>query len=83
MLWEIGRVLQPSGLLIAPNFVEHKGTLGCRIWSGTLVLAGVHFEHQGSAQEYLNFLTDNGWHISFSKEMSARIAMMYKECERK
>ena len=82
VLREIDRVLRPGGLLIAPNFVEHKGTLGSRIWSGILVLAGVRFEHQWSAQEYLDFLADNGWHVSFSKEMAARIAMMYTECEK-
>ena len=83
VLREIDRVLRPGGLLIAPNFVEHKGSLGSRIWSGILVLAGVRFEHQWSAQEYLDFLEDAGWHVTFSKEMAARIAMMYTECERK
>lgn len=83
VLREIDRVLRPGGLLIAPNFVEHKGTLGSRIWSGILTLAGVRFEHQWSAKEYLEFLENNGWHVSFSKEMAARIAMMYTECERK
>ena len=82
VLGEIERVLRPGGLLIAPTFVEHKGTLGSRIWSGILRIAGIRFEHQWSAQEYLKFLEDNGWTVEFSKAMEARIAMMYTECRK-
>ena len=81
-LSEIGRVLKPGGILIAPNFVEHKGTLGSRIWSGILKPAGVRFEHQWSSKEYLEFLSVNGWTVLFSKEMPARITIMYAECKR-
>ena len=81
-LGEIERVLRPGGLLIAPTFVEHKGTLGSRIWSGILRIAGIRFEHQWSAQEYVKFLEDNGWTVEFSKAMEARIAMMYTECRK-
>ena len=82
VLTEIERVLKPGGLLIAPNFVEHKGTFVSRVWSRSLRIAGVRFEHQWSAQEYLDFLKNNGWQVTFSKEMAARIALMYVECRR-
>ena len=81
-LHEIKRVLRPGGLLIAPNFVEHQGTLGSRIWSYVLRIAGIRFEHQWTARQYLNFLGNYGWRVTFSKKMEARIAMMYTECER-
>lgn len=82
-LKEIDRVLRKDGILIAPNFVNHQGGIGSRIWSGILRIAGIRFEHQWSGQEYLDWLEANGWQVVFHQEMAARISMMYAECRRK
>ena len=81
-LKEIDRVLKDDGILIAPNFVEHQTGLVSRIWSGILNLAGVKFEHQWSSEEYLDFLKQNGWKPVYTKELEARITLMYAECDR-
>ena len=52
-----------------------------RIWSGILKIAGVQFEQKWTCQEYVQFLERNGWYVTFSREMAAKIAMMYTECE--
>ena len=82
-LREIDRVLRAGGILIAPNFVEHKAGFGSRLWSGILTLAGIKFEHQWSGPEYLSWLESHGWRVTFSKLMAARISLMYTECVRK
>ena len=82
-LEEIDRMPSPGGILIAPNFVDHKAGFGSRLWSGILKLAGIKFEHQWSGQEYLDWLESHGWRVTFSKLMAARISLMYTECIRR
>ena len=81
-LSEIDRVLRLGGVLIAPNFVEHRGGFVSRVWSGILKIAGIRFEHQWSGREYLDWLEAHGWRVTFSKQMAARISIMYAECGR-
>lgn len=82
-LSEINRVLRPDGILIAPNFVEHRGGFTSRVWSAILKVAGIRFAHQWSGQEYLDWLETHGWRVTFSRQMSARISIMYAECARR
>ena len=81
-LKEIDRVLKDRGILIAPNFVNHQGGVGSRLWSSVLKIAGIRFDHQWTAEEYCAFLTQNGWQIKNYKEMKARISLAYVECVR-
>lgn len=83
VLKEIDRVLKDRGILIAPNFVNHKKGFVSAVWSGILKLAGVQFEHQWSPEEYMDFLNKNGWKIVNSRKMQARIPVIYVECIRK
>ena len=80
VLSEIRRVLRKDGLLICPNFVEHRGSPGSRLWSAILRLAGVKFQHQWTASEYIRFLEHQGWKVTYKRKISARIAMVYAEC---
>lgn len=81
-LMEIDRVLKDKGILISPNFVNHKGGIVSRVWSGILKIAGIGFEHQWEAEEYRRFLENTGWKVKNWKVMRARIPMAYAECVR-
>lgn len=81
-LLEINRVLREGGIMIAPNFVGHKKGFVSRVWSGILKLAGIEFDHQWTAEEYLAWLEGHGWRVDFSKLLESRIPIQYTECTR-
>ncbi len=82
-LIEIDRVLKKDGILIAPNFVGHKKSGTSKFFSYLLRLAGIRFENQWTDKEYLKWLDDHGWKVTFSKLLPSRISLMYVECIRK
>ncbi len=83
VLNQIDRVLKKGGVLIAPNYVEHKKGFVSRTWEAIIKAAGIKFENQWSAEEYKNFLEENGWEVYKSYEIPVRIPLLYTECVRK
>ena len=80
-LAEIDRVLKPSGILIAPNFIERDNGKK-NLWQKILSLVGIKFAHEWTADEYKSFLADHGWQVTKSHVCKGRIDLLYAECKR-
>lgn len=77
---EISRVLKYDGILIAPNFVHSEITVKSKLWLKILKGLGIKFEHEWSRKKYEDFLRQNGFKITKSVEIQARLKMAYVEC---
>ncbi|MGP1543878.1 MAG: class I SAM-dependent methyltransferase [Candidatus Fimenecus sp.] len=77
---EISRVLKYDGILIAPNFVHSEITVKSKLWLKILKVLGIKFEHEWSRKKYEDFLRQNGFKITKSVEIQARLKMAYVEC---
>lgn len=75
-LSQIKRVLKDNGLLIAPNFVNHKK----KLWASPLKIAGIQFDNQWSDVQYEKFIENNGFTIIHKELLNSRIPMDYVEC---
>jgi len=82
-LKEAARVLKDDGILIAPNFVEHTANAKSTIWTKLLEKVGVEFQHTWVADEYKEFLEDNGWKVTAFKVERARMSLAYAECRKR
>ena len=79
-LQEIKRVLKDDGVLIAPTFTHLGNGLFGKIRAFFLKLAGFPLYHRWSAESYLQFLQQNGWHIHKSLVLRASFPLTYAEC---
>ncbi len=82
-LEEIGRVLKPEGLLIAPTFTHGRMGLPKRILSKLMGAIGFHAEHAWTEGDYVAFLQRNGWRITGKKTLNASFPLTYAECKKK
>ena len=79
-LREIGRVLKPGGVLIAPTFTHAGNTLRGRIKAFFMKLAGFPLHSRWSSEAYLDFLRSCGWQVRKSTVLKASFPLTYTEC---
>jgi len=79
VLSEIARVLRTGGILIAPNFIHENLTGKALLMSKMLTMAGIAFETKWNAEEYVQFLKDNGFQVKKKTVLKATIPLMYTE----
>lgn len=81
-LAEIGRVLRPGGVLIAPTFTHAGNSLRGRVRAFFMKLAGFPLHSKWSAADYMAFLRRNGWTVRKSAALRASFPLTYTECIR-
>lgn len=82
VLMNIKRVLKPNGLLIAPTFSH--GHLNNSTWKlNTFVLKIIGFEtySKWKPEEYVSFISENGFSIKNWKVLRAAFPLVYLEAE--
>ncbi len=77
-LAEIGRVLKPGGILIAPTFTAADSLSG-RIRIRLMELSGFKVFHKWTPQGYLDFLNANGFEITYGKTFDGGLKLTYAE----
>ena len=80
VLSNIKRVLKPNGLLIAPSFTH--GHIGASAWTiNTLVLKLIGFEtySKWTPEEYIAFISENGFSVTKWKLLNAAFPLVYLE----
>jgi len=82
-LAEIRRVLKPNGLLIAPNFTHghiKNGTWGLN--ARLLRLIGFRTHSKWTPEEYVGFVSGNGFDVQDWRVMRAAFPLVYLEARR-
>ena len=81
-LAEIHRVLKEDGVLIAPTFTHAGNSFSGRVRAFFMKLAGFPLHSKWTSEEYLRFLSQNGWMVRKSVALKASFPLTYAECEK-
>ena len=79
-LREIGRVLKDDGVLIAPTFTHAGNSFSGKVRAFFMKLAGFPLHSKWTSEEYLRFLSQNGWTVRKSVVLKASFPLTYTEC---
>ena len=79
-LAEIRRVLKDDGVLIAPTFTHAGNSFSGKVRAFFMKLAGFPLHSRWTSEEYLRFLSQNGWTVRKSAVLKASFPLTYAEC---
>ena len=79
-LAEIRRVLKDEGVLAAPTFTHAGNSFSGNAKAFFMKLAGFPLNSRWTSEEYLSFLSPNGWTVRESVVRKASFPLTYAEC---
>ncbi len=79
-LQEIKRVLKDDGVLIAPTFTHAGNSFSGKVKAFFMKLAGFPLHSRWTSEEYLRFLSQNGWTVRKSAVLKVSFPLTYAEC---
>ena len=79
-LAEIRRVLKDGGVLIAPTFTHAGNSFSGMVRAFFMKRVGFPLHSKWTSEEYLRFLSQNGWTVRKSAVLKASFPLTYAEC---
>ena len=79
-LAEIRRVLKNDGVLIAPTFTHAENSFTGEVRAFFMKRVGFPLHSKWTSEEYLRFLSQNGWMVRKSAVLKASFPLTYAEC---
>ena len=79
-LAEIRRVLKDGGVMIAPTFTHAGNSFSGMVRAFFMKRVGFPLHSKWTSEEYLRFLSQNGWTVRKSAVLKASFPLTYAEC---